>query len=91
MFVTVLATSTTSYGYTLCIVLCFASIPSTEVPPERTLTYPFALRIVHFDGTYIYPSTVYECDNCDRSFGSQHALNRHLNSPVLVFECDDYD
>ena len=33
----------------------------------------------------------YECDEYDRYFGSQHALNQRLNSPAHVFECDECD
>jgi len=28
---------------------------------------------------------------CNRSFGSQQALDQHLNSPAHVFECDECD
>jgi uncharacterized C2H2 Zn-finger protein len=36
-------------------------------------------------------SHIFECDDCDRSFGSQSALNQHLNSPAHNFECDECD
>ncbi len=33
---------------------------------------------------------VYECGGCDRSFGSQHALDQHLDSPAHapLYNCD---
>jgi hypothetical protein len=31
------------------------------------------------------------CQSCDRYFGSQHALQQHLNSPAHIFECDECD
>ncbi|CZR66988.1 uncharacterized protein PAC_16887 [Phialocephala subalpina] len=34
---------------------------------------------------------VFECDDCNRYFGSQNALNQHLDSPAHIFECDDCD
>lgn len=36
-------------------------------------------------------TNVFECDDCDRCFLSQSALNQHLNSPAHRFECDDCD
>jgi Zinc finger, C2H2 type/C2H2-type zinc finger len=34
---------------------------------------------------------IFECGDCDRSFGSQHSLNQHLNTPAHNFECDQCD
>jgi hypothetical protein len=73
---------------------------STSSPPTHATTYmchghsrnfssEHALQ--HFDSPAHPP--LFECDDCDRSFGSQQALDQHLNSPAhaLVFECDDCD
>jgi hypothetical protein len=33
----------------------------------------------------------FDCDECDRSFNSDQALQQHLNSPAHDFECDECD
>jgi len=37
--------------------------------------------------------SVYECDDCDRSFRSQQALDQYLNSPAHApsYKCDESD
>jgi uncharacterized C2H2 Zn-finger protein len=47
------------------------------------LTFP---NLVDNNRRAKWPSTV-----SDRYFGSQHALQQHLNSPAHVFECDECD
>jgi uncharacterized protein YgiB involved in biofilm formation len=34
----------------------------------------------------------FECEDCDRTFGTEHALEQHLqHSPAHNFECEDCD
>jgi uncharacterized paraquat-inducible protein A len=35
-------------------------------------------------------ATSYDCDDCDQSFDTQHALNQQLNSPAHPHRCEDY-